>query len=233
MSFFSSIAQHSHGLLRGEDRCCLETLEEKDRRSTLICLLLIFLGVGSYGASIGIWQGPIQACFVAIKLPWVILLTLLMNAILNGILASLSGVRLTFVQTTLALLSAFAVFGLIVGSLSPITFGMAVDAPAPNEQGGEETHRRLILAHTLLIAFAGIISTARLYRVLLHFAESAKAARHSLLGLLSGNLFAGAQVGFLLRPIFGQPGLKIEFLRPDLFRGNFYESVWWAFKYAL
>lgn len=232
MSFVSSIAQHSHGLLRDEDRCCLDTLEKTDRRSTLICLIIILFGVGAYGASVGIWQGPKQACFVAIKLPWVILLTLLTNAILNGILASLLGVRLTFVQTTLALLSAFAVFGLIVGSLSPITFGMAIDSPAPHEPGGEDTHRRLILAHTLLIAFAGIISTIKLYRVLVHFAESAKAARHSLIGLLAGNLFAGAQIGFLLRPIFGQPGLKIEFLRPDLFRGNFYESVWWALKYA-
>lgn len=233
MSFLSVLTRYSHGLLRGEDRYCLEPLEQADRRTTLSCLFILLLGVGLYGASVGIWQGPKQACFLAIKLPWVILLTLFTNAILNGILAALLGIRLSFVQTTLALLSSFAVFGLIVGSLAPVTFGMAIDAPGPDDPQGGETHRRLIIAHTFLIAFAGLISTARLYRVLLHFAETPKAARHSLIGLLAGNLFAGAQIGFLLRPIFGQPGLKIEFLRPDLFEGNFYESVWWALKHAL
>ncbi len=233
MSPLRSAIRFGHGLLRGDEQFCLQPLERTEARPALSCLLIILLGVGAYGATIGMWQGPKLACFVAIKLPWVILLTLLSNAMLNAILASLLGVRLNFAQTTLALLNAFAVFGLIVGSLAPITFGIAIDAPTPHEPGGQETHRRLILVHTLLIAFAGIISTGKLYRVLLHFAESAKAARHSLIGLLAGNLFAGAQIGFLLRPIFGQPGLKIEFLRPDMFRGNFYESVWWALKHAL
>lgn len=232
MSFSEAILDHSKGLLRGEDRCCLDPLAATDLRSTIFCLIILVLGVGCYGATIGIWQGPTLACYVAIKLPWVILLTLLTNAMLNGILASLLGVRLSFVQTTLALLSAFAVFGLIVASLSPITLGMAIDSPAPHSPEGKVTHRRLLVAHTVLIAFAGIISTVRLYRVLLHFAESPGAARRSLVGLLAGNLFAGAQIGFLLRPIFGQPELKIEFLRPDMFRGNFYESVWWALKYS-
>lgn len=232
MSHSQAILDYSKGLLRGEDRCCLDPLAATDLRSTVYCLVILVLGVGCYGATIGIWQGPKQACFVAIKLPCVILLTLLANAMLNGMLASLLGVRLSFLQTTLALLSSFAVFGLIVASLSPITLGMAIDSPAPHEPEGETTHRRLLVAHTLLIAVSGIISTVRLYRVLLHFADSPGAARRSLVGLLAGNLFAGAQIGFLLRPIFGQPGLKIEFLRPDLFRGNFYESVWWALQHS-
>ena len=72
----------------------------------------------------------------------------------------------------------------------------------------------------------------RLYRLLAEHSLRPGAARRVLIALLAGNLFAGAQVGFLLRPIFGQPGLEIEFLRPDLFEGNFYESVWWALRHA-
>ncbi len=203
-------------------------IEEKPPESLLGSLALLFLGVGVYGASIGIWQGWEHALFVAIKLPFAILLTLIVNGILNGVLAILLGVKLSFRETSLALLTSFAVFGIIVGSLSPITIGMALDAPAPDSPQGPDTHRSLLLVHTLLIAFAGIISTGRLYKVLRHFAETDRAALHSLLGLLIGNLFAGAQICFLLRPFFGQPSLEIQFLRPDPFAGNFYESVWWA-----
>lgn len=215
-------------LLQQGQATAVSWIEEKPPESVYGSLALLFLGVGVYGASIGIWQGAEQALYVAIKLPFAILLTLLANGILNGLLAILLGVKLSFRETSLALLTSFAVFGLIVGSLSPITFGMAVDAPGPDSPDGAQTHRTLLLVHTLLIAFAGIISTGRLYRVLRHFAETDRAARHSLLGLLVGNLFAGAQISYLLRPIFGQPGLVIEFLRPDAFSGNFYESVWWA-----
>ncbi|MDF1851226.1 MAG: hypothetical protein P1U85_10350 [Verrucomicrobiales bacterium] len=227
---FSSLPLFSHAkkLLQDGQDTAVSWIEEKPPASILGSLAILFLGVGVYGASIGLWQGLEQACYVAIKLPFAILLTLLANGLLNGILASLLGVRLSFRETSLALLTSFAVFGLIVGSLSPITMGMAFDAPAPDSPDGPDTHRRLLLTHTLLIAFAGIISTGRLYQVLRHFADSDRAARHSLIGLLVGNLFAGAQISFLLRPIFGQPGLVIEFLRPDPFAGNFYESVWWA-----
>lgn len=215
-------------LLQDGQGTAVSWIEKKPSGAIPGTLAILLIGVGTYGASIGLWQGWEQACYVAIKLPLSILVTLLANGLLNGILAALLGVRLSFRETSLALLTSFAVFGLIVGSLSPITLGMALESPAPDSPDGPDTHGRLLLTHTLLIAFAGIISTGRLYQVLRHYADTDRAAVHSLIGLLAGNLFAGAQIGYLLRPIFGQPGLEIEFLRPDAFSGNFYESVWWA-----
>jgi hypothetical protein len=219
-------------LLHGGEDSAEPWIASTDRRAVPFCAATILAGVGLYGASIGAWQGPLLGLYVAIKLPFVIFLTLLVNALLNGVLAQVLGVRLGIRQTTLALLAAFAVFALIVGSLSPITLGMVLDAPAPDSPRGELTHRRLLVIHTGIIALAGIISTGRLHRHLLRHSESTAAARRGLIALLTGNLFAGAQVGFLLRPIFGQPGLEIQFLRPDLFEGNFYESVWWALQHS-
>lgn len=169
-----------------------------------------------------------MALYTAIKLPLIILITLTVNGMINGMLAQLLGSRLSFAQTAFAILTAFTVFSLIVLSLSPITFGMAFDLPAPDSGDAEVTHRRLLLIHTAIIALAGLTSTGRLFRLLTHFTETVAAARCCFAVLLIGNLFVGAQISYLLRPIFGQPGLKIEFLRPDMFRGNFYESVWWA-----
>lgn len=221
-----------NGLLLGDRGIADAWVESRRLDSIPFCLATISLGVGLYGASIGMWQGGWQAVFVAIKLPWVIVLTLATNAMLNGLLARLLGMDIGLRQTMVALLSAFAVFSLIVGSLSPITIGMALDAPPPDSEKAGATHRHLILVHTAIIVAAGVVSTGRLLMLLKRFAQSDSAAARCLFALLAGNLFAGAQIGFLLRPIFGQPGLKIEFLRPDLFEGNFYESVWWALRHA-
>jgi hypothetical protein len=193
---------------------------------------MIFAGVGAYGASIGAWQGPLMALYVGIKLPLVILATLSVNALLNGILAQILGTGLSFRQTWLALLTSFSVFALIVGSLSPVTMGMALDMPGPDSPRAGPTHRALLLTHTAIIAFAGCIATWRLMRLFGNFTAK-RSARNAVCALIVGNLFAGAQIAFLFRPIFGQPGLEIEFLRPDMMEGNFYESVWWAFKHTI
>lgn len=219
-------------LLLGGARTAAPWIDSPGRRATAFCIGTVILGAGAYGLSIGAWQGVEQAIYVAIKLPAVILATLLINGLLNGMLSQIVGVRTTFAQTGLALLTSFSVFALITASLSPITLGMAIDCPGPGSDRAGSTHRILILTHTGIISLAGLISTARLYRLLLPHALSPAAAIRGVFCLVIGNLFAGAQVGFLLRPIFGNPGLKIEFLRPDMFEGNFYESVWWAIKHS-
>lgn len=216
-------------LTRGEsDRLSgwLANASGKSRRGLWIGT--IFLGVGLYGATIGLWHGPLMACYVAVKLPLIIFATLLANAMINGLLAQQLGSRLSFRQTTDSLLMTFAVFALIVGSLSPITVFLVWNAPPPDTSEAGAIHRQLLVTHTLLIAFAGIVSVKQLHGILRHFSASRAAAWRTLLAWLTGNLFAGAQIGFLFRPIFGTPGLEIAFLRPDAFEGNFYESVWWA-----
>ncbi len=152
-------------------------VEEHSFAAVLFCLVTIFLGVGLYGASVGLWQGGRQAVYLSIKLPWVILLTLGTNALLNGILARLLGIQVGLRQTTLALLSAFAVFALIVGALSPVTIGIALDAPPPDSELEGKTHRHLILVHAGIIVFAGIISTGRLHSLLIGFSKTKSAAR--------------------------------------------------------
>lgn len=192
-------------------------------------ILTILGGSGTYGATLGAWHGPAMALFVGIKLPLIVFITLATNALLNGILAQVLGSGLGFRQTLNSLLASFSLFSLIVGSLAPISLGMAIDTPGPDSEQAGQVHRSLLIFHTSLISFAGIISTRRLYG-LLKDACPGNAARKTLIAWLAGNLFAGAQIGFLLRPVFGSPGLKIEFLRPDMFAGNFYESVWWALR---
>ena len=223
------LSSHWKILTRGTPGDLSKSVLQKNHDYWSLWILTILGGSGIYGTTLGAWQGPEMALYVGIKLPFIVFITLATNTLLNGILAQVLGSGLGFRQTLNALLASFSLFSLIVGSLAPISLGMAIDTPGPDSEQAGQVHRSLLIFHTSLISFAGIISTKRLYGLLKDVCPG-NAARKTLIAWLAGNLFAGAQIGFLLRPVFGHPGPKIEFLRPDMFAGNFYESVWWALK---
>jgi hypothetical protein len=68
-------------LLRGEPASLTRWLDEQDSRRTLYCCAVITLGAGAYGAAEGIWRSDLQALYAAIKLPLIIFLTALGNAL--------------------------------------------------------------------------------------------------------------------------------------------------------
>jgi hypothetical protein len=141
-------------------------------------------------------------------------------------LAQLLGSGLGFRQTMLAMLMSFASFSLITGALSPVTLLMVLGAPGPEESGGAQAHGNILLVHTAIIAFAGVTAHRRFYPVLAAASESREAAPRVFLAWLAGNLFAGAQVSWYMRPFFGQPGKDVQFFRPDWNRSSFYESFY-------
>lgn len=216
-------------LLRGDSSRLAAWLRSSKEESRLgLCVVTILCGLGLYGATVGVWRAPEMSVFVSVKMPCIVFLTLVINGVLNGMLAQVLATGLSFLQTFRAILMSFAVFALILGSLAPVTLGMTLNLPGPGSEGADQAHRILLLTHTLLIAFGGIVATGKLLGILRHFSGNDAAAKRTLVALLAGNLFVGAQVGFILRPVFGSPDLKVEFLRSDAMSGNFYESVWWA-----
>jgi hypothetical protein len=183
-------------------------------------------GLAIYGFTVGFWRDPVMGGYVAIKLPLLIALTLACNGLLNGLLGLLLGTGLGFRQSFLALLTSFAVAAVILGSLAPVTFFIAWNAPPPTAPGAGSAHAAYLVTHTVLIGFAGITANLHLHRLLAVKAPTPMAASATLLAWLAGNGFLGAQFSWILRPFFGSPGLKVEFLRPHPLKGNFYESVW-------
>lgn len=183
-------------------------------------------GLAVYGFTVGFWRDPVMGGYVAVKLPLLVALTLACNALLNGLLGLLLGTGLGFRQSFFALLTAFALAGVILGSLAPVTFLLALNAPPPDAPGARDAHAAYLVTHTLLIGFAGIAANIHLHRLLAAKAPTATAATATLLAWLGGNGFLGAQFSWILRPFFGSPNLKVEFLRPDPMSGNFYQAVW-------
>ncbi len=187
-------------------------------------------GLAVYGFTVGFWRDPVMGGYVAVKLPLLVALTLACNALLNGLLGLLLGTGLGFRQSFFALLTAFALAAVILGSLAPVTFLLAWNAPPPDAPGAANAHAAYLVTHTLLIGFAGIMANLHLHRLLAAKAPTPAAATATLLAWLGGNGFLGAQFSWVLRPFFGTPNLEVQFLRPNPMAGNFYESVWSALE---
>jgi hypothetical protein len=186
---------------------------------------VVVVGGGCYGASIGMWRAPAQAGWVAVKMPLLILLTLGVNGVFNGMLAAVLGTGLGFRQTLVAIGRSFAVFALVVGALGPVAAFLTLTLPAGEEPGGGRAYHALLLTHTAVIAAGGIYANLRLLGRL-ERACGQWAARRVVVAWLAGNLFVGAQLSYTLRPFFGNPELPVQFLRSNPFEGNFYEAVW-------
>lgn len=203
-------------------------LDAPSGRRILEVALIACAGLALYGFSVGFWRDPWMGVFVAIKMPLLVALTLACNGLLNGLAGILLGSGLGFRQSAFALLTAFALAALILGSLAPVTLLLAWNAPPPDAANAGQAHSAYLVTHTALIGFAGIVSNIHLHRLLAAKAPTRIAATGTLLAWLAGNAFLGAQFSWILRPFFGSPRLKVAFLRDDPMDGNFYQAVWRA-----
>src|SRR5450759_2375727 len=116
-------------LLRGQPDAIASWTENWDARRLALHLGVILAGAGLYGAAMGYWRAPLQALFVAIKFPLIILLTTLGNALLNAMLAPLLGLNITLRQSFLAVLMSFTIVSAILGSFSPLAAFLVWNSP--------------------------------------------------------------------------------------------------------
>jgi hypothetical protein len=186
----------------------------------------ILVGGSLYGFTLGLWQwGTLQPLYVALKVPLLFLLVALGNGLLNGMLAQRIGLPLGFRESLGAVLLSFAILALILGSLFPVVSFFVFSIPARDGNGVSLGYNISKLFHVVLIAFAGIMAHLRLHGLLFHLTNSRRVARQALFAWLMGNLLLGSQLSWNLRPFIGSPQLRVQFLRPDAFQGNFFESV--------
>lgn len=199
---------------------------EPDRHAFRTLIPWIVIGGGLYGATLGCWQaGTLQPLYVAIKFPLLILLVALGNTLINGMLAQLLGLSLTFQQTLRAVVMSFALACLILASLAPVNLFMVWNTPPPGTEAARIGHSIIILVQVTVIALAGGLAHLRLYRLLRHLTGSTRKALQCLFAWLGGNLLLGSQLSWILRPFFGAPHLKVQFLRPNAFSGSFFEDI--------
>ena len=83
-------------LLRCDADRVAESVSRASFESVAQFSLIILIGAGLYGATLGLWRGTLQAFYTAIKFPLVILLTCVGNGAINGMLAQILGSGLSF-----------------------------------------------------------------------------------------------------------------------------------------
>ena len=168
----------------------------------------------------------------SLTLSAVILLTTLGNGLLNGMLAPLLGLNLTFRQSLAVVLMSFAVVSVMLGALSPVAWFVVWNTPpltaAMRLSSPEYGVMQLTLAG--FIALAGVVGNAHLLPFLREWAHSASTARHVLFAWLAGNLFLGSQICWVLRPFIWDPARPVEFIGREYFHGSFYETVFEAVR---
>jgi hypothetical protein len=214
-------------LLRGEPDALGRWAAQFESRRIAFHVGVIIVGAGCYGAAMGWWRDPWQALFVAIKFPLIMLLTTLGNALLNGMLAPLLGLNISFRQSLLAVLMSFAITSAILGAFSPLIGFLVWNAPAMEANvKTTATYALVKLVCTMVIAFAGIAGNVRLFQLLKQLAKNSAVAGRVLVAWLAVNLFLGSQLTWIARPFIGAPQLPVTFLRKDALKGNFYENVY-------
>lgn len=199
-----------------------------ERRWLGFCVAVIVVGSGVYGATIGLGRAPLQAWYTALKFPLLLLLTTAGNALLNGMLAQLLGLGISFRHATLAIVTSFAITSVVLASFSPVTLFLWWSAPHFSSAQSGVAHSATLVTHVALIALAGTTANIALFRLLCALSGCRRTAGRILAAWLLGNMFLGCQLSWVMRPFIGAPSLPVAFFRADAFRGNFYESVWSA-----
>jgi hypothetical protein len=164
-----------------------------------------------YGAVMGTSGGfagerLLQPVYSAIKVPLLLLITFSLGLPSFFVLNTLLGVRNDFAEALRALMLTQAALTVILASLAPFTAMWYLSF---------ENHNAAVLFNGLMFAIASLSShivLRRLYQPLI-----ARNPRHKLLLRLwlTMYVFVGIQMGWVLRPFVGNPGLPTQFLRED------------------
>jgi hypothetical protein len=213
-------------LLRGDAGLLAAWIERWTIRRACPDIAAIIIGAGAFGSAMGAWRDPWQAIFAAVKLPLIVLITAAGNALINGMLAPLLGLNLGMRQSFAAVLSSFALAGVILGAFSPLMGFLVRNLPPMDARTATSpaAHGLLLFVLVVVIAFAGVTANARLLQLLRKLGGNETTAWRILFAWLAVNLLLGSQLAWILRPFIGAPGLDVMFLRPDAFRGSFFET---------
>lgn len=221
--------------LRATPECFREWMLRRQGNLAGFCIVTIVAGAGSYGVVLGCWRDPLQALYTGVKLPLVILLTALGNGLLNGMLAPLLGLSVTFRQSFIMVLVSFAVTALVLGALSPVALFIVWNAPPLTAETKMASPEYALLQLTLavFVALAGVMGNIRLVPLLREWTSNVAVARNVLLAWLAGNLFLGSQICWVLRPFIWEPNHPVEFIGQDCLQGSFFEAIFEAVKRLL
>jgi len=188
-------------------------------------MAMVLVGGAFYGLVMGAFGGftsdrPLQMIYSAAKVPLLIVVTGALAMPSFFVLNSLLGLRSDFGEVIRALAVTQAAVAVILASLAPYTALWYVSTM---------DYQEATLFNAVMFAVASLAAQWVLRRR--YVPLIARNPRHRVMLRVWFALYAfvGIQMGWVLRPFIGQPGLPVTFFREDAW-GNAYvnilESVW-------
>ncbi|BAZ38305.1 hypothetical protein NIES4101_42420 [Calothrix sp. NIES-4101] len=172
-----------------------------------------------YGVIIGSSHSFAQAISSAVKLPIFYLLTLIICFPTLFFFNVLFGSRSSIQQHFVVLMTSISVISVLLFSFAPVTLFFLITAP--------QAYQFFKLLNVLILAIAGSFGVKFLYdgmQLLSQQDDIGKATRVAILrSWLFLYAFVGVQLGWFLRPFFGEPNSKFELFRKV--QGNFYLDI--------
>ncbi|OGV66987.1 MAG: hypothetical protein A2283_07390 [Lentisphaerae bacterium RIFOXYA12_FULL_48_11] len=206
-----------------------DRISSKHDIGSTVLYLLLFITVSSaaYGAVLAGWRSPLLSFYVAIKMPILLLGTTTLVMLLNWIFAGMTGSGLSFKQVVAITYGAMGVTCWILLSLTPVTALFTFSVASGGTHAEQQlTHNYLLMAHIILIAFAGIAGNCALKQGLDKTILHGCSARKIYWSWIASFTIVGCQLSWILRPFIGSPFYAIEFMRPDALKRNFFEFIY-------
>lgn len=181
-------------------------------------LLVIFIFSFLYGIVMGSFNGYHQSLVTAVKIPCLILLSLLICFPALFVIQYMIGSTMTLFQMSNIILSGFLVFSTIMLSFAPIVVFFMITS---------DNYAFLKLLHVAIFAFSGIFLVKTIVKGLIYSCE-----KKNVYPKVGMNIFAiwiiifafvSSQLAWNLRPFVGSRELPFELFRPR--QGNFYIAV--------
>ncbi len=188
------------------------------RNQVLKQLLVIFIFSFLYGIVMGSFNGYLQSLVTAVKIPCLILLSLLICFPALFVIQYMIGSTMTFFQMSNIILSGFVVFSTIMLSFAPIVVFFMITS---------DNYAFLKLLHVAIFAFSGIFAVKTIVKGLTYSCE-----KKNIYPKVGMNIFAiwiiifafvSSQLAWNLRPFVGSKELPFEMFRTR--EGNFYIAV--------
>lgn len=185
-------------------------------RAWWVLALIVLIAGPVYGAFMGSFalrsvERLPMVFYAAAKVPLLIVVTTLVCLPGYFVLSTVLGLRADFGRAMRAVLAGQAGMTVALASLGPLTrFVYFCGAD----------HRQALLFNAAMFTVATIVGQTvmlRWYRPLLRQPERGPRHRAMLWAWLVMYAFVGIQMGWMLRPFVGSPGMPVSFFRPEPF----------------
>ena len=171
-----------------------------------------------YGIAMGSYNGLMQAIASALKLPLLLLFSVLVSFPELYILQQILGSKLGFRQTLHLILSGFVMIGMILVSFAPLVIFFLITG---------DNYSFIKLLHVAIFGLAGFVGMKTILDALKYACEDKKV--YPKIGVAVFRVwililaFVGMQLGWNLRPFIGSRELDFEWFRQR--EGNFYIAL--------